>query len=219
MNLIKLIDKQSNKLVSKSGVTFDKNGNLNLAYIPKNYSINGFNPTSIISQYTPTLNSVSNTDFTSAMLSNEAFYTPETTFRQTPYYQEKYGNTNTAIDRIAQLNLLKSNSSSTNNDDKWLELATQAQNDYRGMQIANGVFGGMSSLTNMGLGIWNAVEQSQNNAKLRDVYDKQMALAQEQIDASKELRKQRQEEIDRLKRVRSNTNQRFNSSAIVSRSY
>ena len=105
------------------------------------------------------------------------------------------------------------------NDDKWLDLATQAQNDYRGMEIANGVFDGISSLTNMGLGIWNAVEQSQNNAKLRDVYDKQMALAQEQIDASKELREQRQKEIARLKRVRSNTNQRFNSSAIVSRSY
>ena len=98
------------------------------------------------------------------------------------------------------------------NDDKWLELATQAQNDYRGMQIANGVFGGMSSLTNMGLGIWNAYEQSQTAKKQRE-------LAQEQIDASKELRKQRQDEINRLKRVRSHTNQRFNSSAIVSRSY
>lgn len=81
-----------------------------------------------------------------------------------------------------------------------------------GLGIANSTFQGISSLTNMGLGIWNAYEQSQTAKKQRE-------LAQEQIDASKELRKQRQDEIDRLKRVRSNTNQRFNSSAIVSRSY
>ena len=207
MNLIKLIDKQSNKLVSKSkaGMTIQNVMPLNNA--PEINNIEQFANTARelkkmgygVESLVPIINPSLIPDIYKSEFASDAY--------------------------AANLGGIKNSYSSLENYQKYLNdrdtlnLATQAQNDYRGMQIANGVFGGISSLTNMGLGIWNAVEQSQNNAKLRDVYDKQMALAQEQIDASKELRKQRQEEIARLKRVRSNTNQRFNSSAIVSRSY
>ena len=104
--------------------------------------------------------------------------------------------------------------------DKWLEADTLAKDAERGIGITNAFMGSLGTATNMGLGIWQAIENKNYiDNVLTPYYDKQNALAQEQIDASQELRQQRQKEIDRLKRVRSNTNQRFNSSAIVSRSY
>ena len=200
MNLIKLIDKQSNKLVSKSkaGMTIQNVMPLNNA--PEINNIEQFANTARdlkkmgygVESLVPIINPSLIPDIYKSEFASDAY--------------------------AANLGGIKNSYSSLENYQKYLNdrdilnLATRAQNDYRGMQIANGVFGGMSSLTNMGLGIWNAYEQSQTAEKQRE-------LAQEQIDASKELRKQRQEEIDRLKRVRSNTNQRFNSSAIVSRSY
>lgn len=100
-----------------------------------------------------------------------------------------------------------------------LQASTNAQNAYANSQIAGSVFQGIGAVSQLGMGIWGAVEQYKNMKKSRELADKQIALAQEQIDASKEYRQQRADEIARLKRVRSNTNQRFNSSAIVSRSY
>ena len=219
MNLIKLIDKQSNKLVSKSsGVGIDPFTGTPLygANDSPNYTTTSINP--FFSQFgIKTQQGINN--YISGLSLKEFSQLPENLRLQynNVWRQSQANQAGQMFADAEQKGIISPTIPNKSNDDKWLELATQAQNNYRGMQITNGVFDGISSLTKMG--IWNAVEQSQNNAKLRDVYDKQMALAQEQIDASKELRKQRQEEIDRLKRVRSNTNQRFNSSAIVSRSY
>ncbi len=88
-----------------------------------------------------------------------------------------------------------------------------------GVDIANVTFQGIETLGNLGLGIWKGIEQAKNNKTMRQTMVKQMQLAQEQINASQQARKERASELARLNKVRSNTNKQFNTSAQVSRSY
>jgi hypothetical protein len=88
-----------------------------------------------------------------------------------------------------------------------------------GVDIANSIFGGIGTLSNMGLGIAGAVESWKNSKQMRELMKRQMDLAQEQIDSSRQARKERASELARLNRVRSNTSTQFNTSAQVSRSY
>lgn len=88
-----------------------------------------------------------------------------------------------------------------------------------GVDIANSVIGGIGTLGNLGLGIAGAVENWENGKQMRELMKKQMDLAQEQIDSSRQARKERASELARLNRVRSNTSTQFNTSAQVSRSY
>ena len=88
-----------------------------------------------------------------------------------------------------------------------------------GVDIANSVIGGIGTLGNLGLGIAGAVENHENGKAMRNLMNKQIDLAQEQIDSSRQARKERASELARLNRVRSNTSTQFNTSAQVSRSY
>lgn len=89
----------------------------------------------------------------------------------------------------------------------------------RGVGITSGVFQGLGSLTNASLGIWNAYEQSQNNKKVRELTDAQIKNYNEQIEASREARQQRRDELARLSKMRTNTKAQFNTQATVTRSY
>ena len=88
-----------------------------------------------------------------------------------------------------------------------------------GVDIANSVIGGIGTLGNLGVGIAGAVENWKNGKQMRKLMNKQIELAQEQIDSSRQARKERASELARLNRVRSNTSTQFNTSAQVSRSY
>lgn len=88
-----------------------------------------------------------------------------------------------------------------------------------GVGIADVTFKGIETLGNLGLGIWKGIEQAKNNKTMRQAMVKQMQVAQEQINASQQARKERASELARLNKVRSNTNKQFNTSAQVSRSY
>ncbi len=96
--------------------------------------------------------------------------------------------------------------------DTYLGNQSLAVGTKAGMDITNGLIQG-------GLGIWNAVETSKNNKELRNLWKKQMALADEQIAASKQARSERASELARLNRIRTNTNTQYNTAAQVSRSY
>lgn len=100
-----------------------------------------------------------------------------------------------------------------------LDLMKDAQSFNKGANIANGVFGGLQAVTNMGLGIWNAVEQSKLNAEYMANAKAQRELWAEQIAASREQRTQRKQELARLDKMRSNTKAQFNTQASVTRSY
>lgn len=67
--------------------------------------------------------------------------------------------------------------------------------------------------------IGGLVMSVKNYEMQRDALKKQSELIDEQISASRESRAQRKAELARLNNVRSNTNQMFNNSAVVSRSY
>lgn len=101
----------------------------------------------------------------------------------------------------------------------YLKAATSAQEANRALGITNGVFQGLGALTNAGLGIWGAIESNKNLKKQREVADKQIALAEEQIQASRQYRNERANEIARLNRVRSNTTKAFNTGSVITRSY
>lgn len=100
-----------------------------------------------------------------------------------------------------------------------LNADTSAQEANRALGITGGVLGGLASMTNIGLGIWQAIESNKNLRKQRQVADKQIELANEQILASQQYRNERADEIKRLNRVRSNTNKAFNTGSVVTRSY
>ncbi len=68
--------------------------------------------------------------------------------------------------------------------------------------------GGLSALTSWKNGVAN-----------RKMMAKQMQVAQEQINASQQARKERAAELARLNKVRSNTNKQYNTASQVSRSY
>lgn len=101
----------------------------------------------------------------------------------------------------------------------YLTASTSAQEANRALGITNGVFQGLGALTNAGLGIWGAIESNKNLKKQREVADKQIALAEEQIQASRQYRNERAKEIERLNRVRSNTTKAFNTGSVITRSY
>lgn len=89
----------------------------------------------------------------------------------------------------------------------------------RNMGIASGFFQGLGSTVNTGLGIWGAIENSKSAKKSRELMDKQIDNYNEQIDASREARQQRRDEIARLNKMRSNTKKQFNTQASITRSY
>lgn len=94
-----------------------------------------------------------------------------------------------------------------------------ALNSYSSGQTANATMSGIGMAFNAGMGIWGAIENSKNNAANRQLMAKQMQVAQEQINASQQARKERASELARLNRIRSNTNTQYNTAAQVSRSY
>ena len=94
-----------------------------------------------------------------------------------------------------------------------------ALNSYSSGQTANAWMSGIGTAFNAGMNIWGAIENSKNNAANRQLMAKQMQLAQEQINASQQARKERASELARLNRIRSNTNTQYNTAAQVSRSY
>lgn len=89
----------------------------------------------------------------------------------------------------------------------------------RGIGITSSVFQGIGNTVNAGLGIWGAIESAKNAKKSRELMDKQIANYNEQIEASREARQQRRDELARLSKMRSNTKAQFNTQASVTRSY
>lgn len=100
-----------------------------------------------------------------------------------------------------------------------LNILKNASDHSMNMDIAGATLGGITGLTNLGLGIWGAIESNKNLKKQREVANKQIALAEEQIQASKQYRDERAKEIARLNRVRSNTTKAFNTGSVITRSY
>lgn len=72
---------------------------------------------------------------------------------------------------------------------------------------------------NIGTSIANTVLGYKNFEQNKKLINKQIEAAQEQIEASKEYRQQRRDEIARLNRVRSNTTKAFNTGSVITRSY
>lgn len=107
--------------------------------------------------------------------------------------------------------------------DKLLNQAINLEKDKlafdRGIGITSSVFQGLGSTINAGLGIWGAIESAKNAKKSRELMDKQIANYNEQIEASREARQQRRDELARLSKMRSNTKAQFNTQASVTRSY
>lgn len=102
---------------------------------------------------------------------------------------------------------------------KYIGLKQDQLNLNRDMGIASGFFQGLGSTVNAGLGIWGAIESAKNAKKSRELMDKQIANYNEQIEASREARQQRRDELARLSKMRSNTKAQFNTQASVTRSY
>lgn len=100
-----------------------------------------------------------------------------------------------------------------------LGLEKDKYNFNRDASIASGTFQAFGALTNAGLGIWNAYNQNKNAAKQRDLMDAQIKNYNENIEASREARQQRRDEIARLGKMRTNTKAQFNTQATVTRSY
>ena len=106
-----------------------------------------------------------------------------------------------------------------NQQQQKIDLATDWSDTQKGLGIYDATMKGITGLTNIGMGIWQGVENSRNLKKQREVWDKQMQLADEQIAASKEYRQQRADEIARLNKVRKNTQKAFNTGTTITRSY
>lgn len=102
---------------------------------------------------------------------------------------------------------------------EYLGLEKDKYNFNRDASIASGTFQAFGALTNAGLGIWNAYNQNKNAAKQRDLMDAQIKNYNENIEASREARQQRRDEIARLGKMRTNTKAQFNTQATVTRSY
>lgn len=100
-----------------------------------------------------------------------------------------------------------------------LEKNNNSSSSMSGMDIANGVFKGLSSLTSAGTSIANAALGWANYSKNKELINKQIDAINEQISASQEYRQQRRDEITRLNRVRSNTQKSFNTGTTITRSY
>jgi hypothetical protein len=134
-------------------------------------------------------------------------------------------------DPLLSYNGVKSNTSSSSNynnpyldtylnqEQQKIDLASSWSDAQKGLGIYDATMKGVTGLANIGMGIWQGIENSRNLKKQREVWDKQIALAQEQIDASKEYRQQRADEIARLNRVRNNTQKSFNTGTTITRSY
>lgn len=102
---------------------------------------------------------------------------------------------------------------------KYIGLKKEQLDLNRDMGIASGFFQGLGSTVKAGLGIWGAIESAKNAKKSRELMDKKIANYNEQIEASREARQQRRDELARLSKMRSNTKAQFNTQASVTRSY
>ena len=117
--------------------------------------------------------------------------------------------------------------------DKWISLGQSAidtkNRETAAMEQYNSILD-KNSTTNAWLGGTNTALQGistigglvmsiKNYEMQKDALKKQSELIDEQISASRESRAQRKAELARLNNVRSNTNQMFSNSAVVSRSY
>lgn len=220
MNLIKLIDKQSNKLVSKSsGVGIDPFTGTPLygANDSPNYTTTSINP--FFSQFgIKTQQGINN--YISGLSLKEFSQLPENLRLQynNVWRQSQQANQAGQMFADAEANSGISSTASNNKLDlldiysKEADNRALARDRAYELGIADSTFQGISSLTNMGLDIWNAYEQSQTAKKQRE-------LANEQIAASKELRNQRGKEIERLNKVRGNTAKAYNTGSVITRSY
>lgn len=129
-----------------------------------------------------------------------------------------YSNGHRKITEVDMLNQLNIDRAFVQREDE-LNILKNVTDHSMNMNIAGATLGGITGLTNLGLGIWNAVENNKNLQKQRQVADKQIALAEEQILASQQYRNERAKEIERLNRVRSNTTKAFNTGSVITRSY
>lgn len=189
MSLIDVIDKQSNKLVSKSG-------NME-QYIWRNGTFSPNNITAQNSEWLSLINGISNSISGNRTISNSPVTSTNTT-------------TNTTTNSIAKMADFEK--SMLANQSEYLSLMKSNSDFSKDIGITNAVFSGIGGLTNLGLGIWQAVESNKTLKKQRQLID-------EQIAASQEARQQRRDEIARLNKVRGNTSKRFSSGAVISRSY
>lgn len=86
-----------------------------------------------------------------------------------------------------------------------------AQNTETGVNIANSVMNAIGGISNMALGWATYAEQKKNS-------EMQRKLASKQLENLEEIMKQRKEELERLNRVRGNTQRAFSSNTTVTRS-
>lgn len=86
-----------------------------------------------------------------------------------------------------------------------------AQNAETGVNIANSVMNAIGGISNMALGWATYAEQKKNS-------EMQRKLASKQLENLEEIMKQRKEELERLNRVRGNTQRAFSSNTTVTRS-
>lgn len=86
-----------------------------------------------------------------------------------------------------------------------------AQNAETGVNIANSVMNAIGGISNIALGWATYAEQKKNS-------EMQRKLASKQLENLEEIMKQRKEELERLNRVRGNTQRAFSSNTTVTRS-
>lgn len=101
-----------------------------------------------------------------------------------------------------------SGSGSNNNKNQKSEFA---QNAETGVNIANSVMNAIGGISNMALGWATYAEQKKNS-------EMQRKLASKQLENLEEIMKQRKDELERLNRVRGNTQRAFSSNTTVTRS-
>ena len=195
MSLIDVIDKQSNKLVSKSG-------NME-QYIWRNGTFSPNNITAQNSEWLSLINGISNSISGNRTISNSPV-------SSTPIYNPPNNSNN-----IKQQWLNQQQQAINNQKEYNTQLLAQNNdliNHQKNMDITNTVFNTIGGVTNLGLGIWQAIEQNKLIGDQRDLLKKQLQIAEED-------RLYRDKERKRLDKVRGNTSKQFSSGAVISRSY
>ena len=144
----------------------------------------------------------------------------------TPYYNNvSAGNATDSVTKLLQSRASQSplsptyytNQGSSTNPTSTTDPNTTSTTS--GWDLFNTSMKGINGLVNAGLGINNAVQGWMNFRENKKLISKQIDAINEQIDASKEYRQQRKDEIARLNKVRKNTQKAFNTGTTITRSY